>query len=588
MAEISSPLSRENRLQIARSSFSSTAISGNRSLAISPIVSGSPLQQDPETLRLLENNQNELVSISSGISVIKNSVDSVNESLSYLLNTISTNISTEFNRESQRNRQEEILAQDALRDETEALIEKKAESSINNTVQPIAEKTTGTLNSLMGVFSSLFLGWLGTGGIQYVQSLAQESGDRFNQVKGIVGSSLGFIGDGLSSIKTGVDNTIANITRVTNNIKDAVIKGLITAPFRALFGGGGGGSGAAEGAARGATTPPPRSAAPAAAADDSARGATTEAAESGARRAVTEVGETGIGRFLRGGLVSAAFGGLDFMQRKEEGQTTTQAATGAGGGVLGAEVGALTGARIGSLFGPLGAFGGAVLGGAGGWMFGSGMADRFTGVSENGDQPQQKPQPQPTQQSSPPPPPPIRPSSDSQPVVQPQSPILTPEQVRMSEEKAEAATPRVNFNVNFGDQISNYTNKLFGQSQQPPAEPQDTSSQMPDWMRSMRESVKSFNMPFNFGEGEKVSEESQYRLPEISQLSRPNIGQEKTFGPLPEPPPSIIMAPISSQPQVASANRRFSGSATDVPNISSSNSDNLYVLYSKTQYNVMI
>lgn len=587
MAEFSSPLSRENRLQLARSTFSSSAITGGRSLSISPLVSGSPIQQDPETLRLLENNQTELSTISSGIFEIRNSVELLNQSLNSVSSAFFNSSILEQNRESQRRQQERILAEDALRDETEALIERKAESSINNTVQPIAQKTTGTLNSLMGVFGSLFLGWLGTGGIQQVQTLIRESGDRFSRVKDTVGSSLRFIGDGLLNLKNGFDSTIANITRVTTSIKDAVVKGLIIAPFKAMFGGAkgassGAASGAVEGGTKGATTPPPKSPSPATA-EGAAKGATSEAAESGVKRAATEAGETGIGKFLRGGLVSAAFGGLDFMQRKNEGQTTTQAAAGAGGGVFGAEVGALTGARVGSLFGPLGAFGGAVLGGAGGWMFGSGMADRFTGVSEKKEQPQPKVQPQSTPQT---PPQPSKPPASLQPPAQPQAPILTPDQTKMSEDKAETVTPKANFNVNFGDQISNYTNKLFGQSQQP-VEPQDTSNQMPDWMKSMRESTKSFNMPFDFGETEKISAEGQYKLPEVSQLPKSNIPKETTFGPLPEPSPNIIVAPMMAQQNSGSKPIRNSGSASDVPNISSSNPDNFYVLYSKTQYNVM-
>ena len=73
MAVFSSPLSQENRLQIARASFSSNAIVGGGSLDISPVVNTVP-QQDPETLKLLEDNQSSLINITSGIQGIQNKI----------------------------------------------------------------------------------------------------------------------------------------------------------------------------------------------------------------------------------------------------------------------------------------------------------------------------------------------------------------------------------------------------------------------------------------------------------------------------------------------------------------------------------
>ena len=80
MAVFSSPLSQENRIQIARSSFSSSSIVGGGSLNISPVVNTVP-QQDPETLKLLEDNQSSLINITSGIQGIQNSVNLLNDSL---------------------------------------------------------------------------------------------------------------------------------------------------------------------------------------------------------------------------------------------------------------------------------------------------------------------------------------------------------------------------------------------------------------------------------------------------------------------------------------------------------------------------
>jgi len=96
-----------------------------------------------------------------------------------------------------------------------------------------------------------------------------------------------------------------------------------------------------------------------------------------------------LGRLPRlGGIANIAFTGIDFMQRRGEGQTNLQAGVGAAGGLLGGlggmKAGAMAGGAIGSLFGGVGAVPGALIGGLlgsiGGSMLGGSIADRATGV----------------------------------------------------------------------------------------------------------------------------------------------------------------------------------------------------------------
>lgn len=98
----------------------------------------------------------------------------------------------------------------------------------------------------------------------------------------------------------------------------------------------------------------------------------------------------------RGGLLGAAFAGLEYGGRVSEGQTQTQAITGTAastaggiaGAYAGAKGGALLGAGIGAFFGGVGAVPGAAIGGFvgglaggfGGSMLAGGAADKLTGV----------------------------------------------------------------------------------------------------------------------------------------------------------------------------------------------------------------
>jgi len=76
-----------------------------------------------------------------------------------------------------------------------------------------------------------------------------------------------------------------------------------------------------------------------------------------------------------GGVLSVLTAALDYKSRKEAGQTTLQAASGAGGGATGA----LAGAALGSAIVPVV---GTIIGGAIGYWAGSSLADTLTGANE--------------------------------------------------------------------------------------------------------------------------------------------------------------------------------------------------------------
>ena len=79
-----------------------------------------------------------------------------------------------------------------------------------------------------------------------------------------------------------------------------------------------------------------------------------------------------------GGVLTALFAAYDYKQRKDEGQTTTQAAAGAGGGAAGALLGAAVGAALIPPLAPIG----ALVGGMAGYFGGSSIADSLTGANE--------------------------------------------------------------------------------------------------------------------------------------------------------------------------------------------------------------
>jgi len=81
----------------------------------------------------------------------------------------------------------------------------------------------------------------------------------------------------------------------------------------------------------------------------------------------------------KGGILTALFAGYEYNQRKDAGQTTTQAAAGAGAGAISSIlVGAAVGAALSGPLAPIGAF----VGGMVGYFGGSSIADSLTGANE--------------------------------------------------------------------------------------------------------------------------------------------------------------------------------------------------------------
>ncbi len=91
-----------------------------------------------------------------------------------------------------------------------------------------------------------------------------------------------------------------------------------------------------------------------------------------------------------GGIASVLLGGFDFLTRKDEGQSTLQALSGTGSGILGGIAGfaggtaaaTALGAKIGIIGGPVGMAIGGILGGAIASMAASSLSDTLTGVGE--------------------------------------------------------------------------------------------------------------------------------------------------------------------------------------------------------------
>lgn len=579
MVEISSPLSRENRIQISRSSNISGLIGDRASiLSQNPVVSPRNTGPDPETLKILEANQNSLNVVSSGIVSLRQRLDILSGSLSSLSSIITNNSILETFRENQRAEQERRLAEQALRDESEAAIERRIQSSIGKPVQNIAQNTTSKLNSLMGAFSKLFFGWLGFQGISSIQSQIFGNSKKLSFVKEVVSNSLNTVKNVLLGIRDGFEGIISKLGGITSRVTKVVTEGLIVNPFKALFpdksAAAKAGSEATEATVKAGTT---------AAADVGTKAgaeaveAATKAGTSAAADVTTKAGAEAAEAVTKGGLGKSASRFLPFLNIPVSAYFAQQNLK--EGDVLGA------GFDVGGMIpGPLGW---ASLGG--GVLYETMTKGGIKGVPNMSDIFKNKPQnPTPT------PTPSTEPQKTSSNITSSQNnlvassteqmPIISPNQISsQSEDIAEKVTPTGNLAFNFGEQITNINNKVFSSANE---ENQNLAMNMSSVL-GMKEESKTED--FNYSQYLESSNEKP-RVDNI-QKSSPIVEnipkKESSIGPTPRSQPNIIITPMPQPQQSPQRSTIAMGPASDVPAIPSSNADNFYALYSKVHYNIV-
>jgi len=491
---------------------------------------------DPQTLAIEQSNQQSLLLLQSQLTNLRNDISSLGSGLNRIADILQTNANQEIQKLKADQEQERRLNEQEVRVGKETELERRIQEKAIKPAEILAPKVKSIFDRIGESLSYLFLGWLTNQGIETLKALDSGSTKKLNEIKVSVLKNVGLAIVALGAIKFGFSSVIRIITGITGRIIGTLGK-VALKPFEAAGNAikgafsGGGGKGAAAGGAE-------------------------AVAKGGSEGLVSNIGKGLKG--AAGAITNVAFGGLDFFQRKGEGQTNLQAGAGAASSVIGAQTGAVTGAELGSFLGPIGTVGGAVLGGAGGWMAGGGLSDILTGVNKSKEKPTKSTStPKSAMVSSP-----SAAKPTTTPTVQPSqtSTTLAPKSTTQNSASEQSQTQdysSVFKGVNLGSSSfsSDKTEKTL-------SSPSTTETQKP------KESSMSSMM---------VSPMQTQKPPS------PTLN----VGPLPEPKTTVVVQKsgnASQQEAVPVSNDPM----TDVPLISSSNPDNFYILYSQLQYNVVM
>lgn len=568
MVEISSPISRENRIQISRSTNIS-GLFGDRS----SILSQNPYQvqqtgPDPQTIQLLQTNQSSLNVISTGLVTLRQRIDNLSNSLSSLSNVVINNSILENYREQQKLQQDRILEQQALRDESEAVIESKISTALVAPVKTVSKKASDTLNSLMGTLSGLFLGWLSLNNIGKISGLISKSFEGLSNIKKGVQNSFNFISNIFGSIKGAIDDIITKISNFSNSIFKFVTDNPLVNSIKSLLDKLGLGEGKPPAAAPEPVPPPAQSL------TQTASKAGTEAASEAASKAGTRA-ETKIG--AEAATEAASKAGFKFSKILPFLNIGTSSYLAYQNVKESDPIGAAL--NLGGIIpGPLGWLSIAASAGYE-WKTGGGIKMKNPFESK----PQQPQQPKPQQKATPAsqkPNVPAKPPAQAQAQAQPQTPLIAPSQIQSEgEKKAQEVTPS-NVSFNFGDQVSNINSKVFPTFNEDQQYTVDMSSVL-DIKQPLANGESDTYTMFDKNKPEDLLS-STSQSPTIESIKKP----ETAVGPLEKPQPNITIAPVPQPSQ--SASPQASSPGNDVPAIPSSNPDNFYALYSQVHYNIVV
>jgi len=547
MVEISSPLSKENRIQI---SGASSGLNGDRSLILSqnPFSQYQTPKPDPQTLEVLEANQSSLNVVSDGIVSLRQRIDSLTASLGALSNVIINDNALENFRENQRRDQERRLAEQALRDESESAIERKIDSSLTPTVSNVAEKTTSELSSLMGVFSKLFLGWLGYQGISSLQSLITGNIDRLNQIRQNVTGDFSIAENVFLNLRNGFNDISNTILGISGKIGKSVAEGLIINPFKSFFGLSGNdkeNQNQNQNQNQSSNNSPNQN-----------NNSTTPASEPGPDL-VDKSPVNPQSSAILDNLFGRSPGTTEEMIRNQNSPD-----------------------QISSSFTPQSSDFLYV-----NQSFSNNFIPNKDNLTDNPEfnSPNKNIEIKPLVpltnsldiSSS------IQDKNTPSTISQAQTPIINPQKIQQQSEKiAESITPTENLSVSFSDQITNI-NKVFSES----------NTEEKTSLMNMSSVLNQTNDPkvenyYSQYVSESPKEEFIFLKSEKSFVE--NIPKrEVSVGPLAKSQPNIVIAPVPQPQQNTSSNTSSTIGSNDVPAIPSSNSDNFYILYSKVHYNII-
>ena len=224
-------LSKKERIAMFRSAnVSSSAFGGGgggRGLVRSSVAIV------PQTTAIVKRNEQDIGTLADSVRVIATKVKDLGGTVNTVANSVSQNQLLEAEKARQENKQEEQLANEALRTGREDELERKLQSALLKPVQAIASKAQGIFERIKNALMILLGGWLTKAFVALFDAKRKGLKQKFEEIKRNLRNSLLQIGGVLLAATLGFGLLGRILTRLAFKIAGLSAK-ILLLPFKLL------------------------------------------------------------------------------------------------------------------------------------------------------------------------------------------------------------------------------------------------------------------------------------------------------------------------------------------------------------------
>jgi len=225
MAEFSSPIAGGLRIRRTKvSSFSFLNRSQNQQVGV-----------DYGTTLALQQNSIAFNNINSSLVNISAQVNALSASLDGIAQRVREDSALDQAREAQKVRQEQILAEQKLREGKESVVERKMQSALLRPVRKIGNKARFTLGRLANFFMILLGGFLGNMALSTISALISGDKEKLEELKEKFLKNIGVVTGIFLLFSGGLTTILGYLTRLGARLGSAVFRNLLIRPVNALI-----------------------------------------------------------------------------------------------------------------------------------------------------------------------------------------------------------------------------------------------------------------------------------------------------------------------------------------------------------------
>ena len=192
-------------------------------------------KDDSQTSSALRQNQIALSSVNNSLFQITQQINSLSLSLQGISNQIKETSAIESLKEQQKARQEQILAEQQIREGKESQVERKIQNALSKPLRVVGAKAQGTLFNLQRFFNILLGGFLLNRILDSVADLSEKGKLTLKNLGDKIGKDLAIVGAIFLGVNGGLGLALGTVTRLAGFLTRIAVRGLLLAPIRLAF-----------------------------------------------------------------------------------------------------------------------------------------------------------------------------------------------------------------------------------------------------------------------------------------------------------------------------------------------------------------